>query len=140
MVMAHDFIVAILYLSHYFINRRTFFITSHHKFFSPFCLLMSHNMITSTYIFTNTVYIYINLFFRVTLNINISFRAIKDSRKIHNEDSKLNEKPKRVPSWKRHLIEKKKNKIGKVVKFVALLPWQHTKCHGYAYVYICMSY
>lgn len=70
----------------------------------------------------------------------ISYRAIKDSRKIHNEDSKLNEKPKRVPSWKRHLIEKKKNKIGKVVKFVPLLPWQHTKCHGYTYVYICISY
>lgn len=47
------------------------------------------------------------------------FRAIKDSRKIHNEDSKLNEKPKRVPSWKRHLIEKKKNKSGRV--YFALL-------------------
>ncbi|XP_063431372.1 mitogen-activated protein kinase kinase kinase 1-like isoform X2 [Mytilus trossulus] len=56
---------------------------------------------------------------RIATNLSVTEsenKAIKDSRKIHNEDSKLNEKPKRVPSWKRHLIEKKKNKSGKLVR------------------------
>lgn len=57
------------------------------------------------------------------------YRAIKDSRKIHNEDSKLNEKPKRVPSWKRHLIEKKKNKGGRMVV-----------CYVHSFIYMHVRY
>jgi len=46
-------------------------------------------------------------------------RAIRDSRKVKDmlEVVKEQDKPKRIPSWKRHLIEKKKRNAAKVCLF-----------------------
>lgn len=47
---------------------------------------------------------------------HLCFRAIKDSRKVKDkfDDGAKSEKPRRIPSWKRHLIEKKKRGNTKV--------------------------